>query len=60
MKFELIDKLFREFEKDKKVIEKNLIMAMDTIILSAKDDFGKITMTIKYERDNGNETDNNN
>ena len=50
MKKELIKKMFEEFEKDKVTIEKNLLQVMDTIILSTKDNYGTLTMTIKYER----------
>ena len=60
MKLDLIDKLFNEFERDKKVIAKNLIMVMNTIILEAKDEFGKVKMIITYERNDENETNTNN
>ena len=50
MKQELIKKIFNEFEKDKKLIKSNLLETMDIIILEVKDKYGKITMTIKYER----------
>ena len=50
MKKELIKKMFEEFEKDKFTIEKNLLQVMDTIILATKDNYGTLTMTIKYER----------
>ena len=49
-KRELIIKLIKEFEKDKKVIVTNLIKAMDVINLEASDEYGKVTLTIKYER----------
>lgn len=48
--------MFEEFEKDKVTIKKNLLQAMDTIILATKDDYGTLTMTIKYEKkENKNE-----
>ena len=49
-KKELIIKLIKEFEKNKKVIVTNLIKAMDIINLEASDEYGKVTLTIKYER----------
>ena len=49
-KRELIIKLIKEFEKDKKVIVTNLIKAMDVINLEASNEYGKVTLTIKYER----------
>lgn len=59
MKQELIKKLFDEFEKDKEVIKNNLLQAMDTVMLETKDKYGKITMTIKYEREGKNDANNN-
>lgn len=50
MKKELIDKLFDEFDKDKETIKENLLKVMDVILLSTSDDYGKFTLTIKYER----------
>lgn len=55
MKSELIKTLFNEFTKDKKLIARNLMMALETIILEASNDYGKLTMTIKYERKIKNE-----
>ena len=49
-KKELIIKLIKEFEKDKKVIVTNLIKTMDVINLEASNECGKVTLTIKYER----------
>lgn len=49
-KKELIIKLIKEFEKDKKVIVTNLIKAMNIINLEASNEYGKVTLTIKYER----------
>lgn len=51
-KKELIIKLIKEFEKDKKVIVTNLVKAMDVINLEVSDEYGKATLTIKYERNN--------
>ena len=50
MKKELIIKLIKEFEKDKNIIVTNLVKVMDTINLEASDEYGKVTLTIKYER----------
>lgn len=50
MKKELIKTLFQEFEKDKETIEKNLMQVMEQIMLEASDNYGKLTLTIKYER----------
>lgn len=50
MKKELIEKLFKEFEKDKETIEKNLMQVMEQIMLETSDNYGKLTLTIKYER----------
>ena len=50
MKEELINKLFEEFIKDQQVIKHNLLKVMDVIILETKNESGKITLKIKYER----------
>lgn len=55
MKKELINKLLNEFDKDREVIIRNLLEVMDCIVLETKDKYGKIIMTIKYERSNENE-----
>lgn len=55
MKKELINKLYDEFEKDKEVIKRNLLEVMDMVYLYAKDEYGKVTMTIKYERNEEDE-----
>lgn len=49
-KKELIIKLIKEFEKDKKIIVTNLVKIMDIINLEASDEYGKVTLTIKYKR----------
>lgn len=49
-KKELIIKLIKEFEKDKKIIVTNLVKVMDMINLETSDEYGKVTLTIKYER----------
>lgn len=51
-KKELIIKLIKEFEKDKKIIVTNLVKVMDVINLEVSDEYGKVTLTIKYERNN--------
>ena len=55
MKRELIEKLLNEFDNDREVIVKNLLEAMDMIVLTTTDDYGEIIMTIKYERRDENE-----
>ncbi|MBR5303474.1 MAG: hypothetical protein IKU37_01440 [Candidatus Gastranaerophilales bacterium] len=60
MKKELIDKLFDEFDKDKDIIERNLLEVMNIIHLETKNKYGKLTLTIKCERNDNNETNNNN
>ena len=50
MKNILIYNLFKEFEKDKELIKQNLLKAMDSIGLEVADEYGKLTMTIKYEK----------
>ena len=49
-KKELIIKLINRFEEDKKNIVTNLIKAMNIINLETSDEYGKVTLTIKYER----------
>ena len=55
MKKELIEKLYEEFEKDKEVIKRNLLEAMDYIVLETKDKYDKIKLIINYERNDENE-----
>ena len=50
MKKELLEKLLEEFDKDREVIKRNLLEVMDMIVLATNDDYGKIILTIKYER----------
>ena len=50
MKKELIDTLYKEFEKDKELIKKNLMQYMDSVYLETSDEYGKVTLLIKYER----------
>lgn len=59
MKRNLIGILFRLFERDKKTIEKTLINFVDEVVLQKSDKYGKVTMVIKYERNDTNETNNN-
>lgn len=47
---ELIDKLFDEFDKDKEIIKRNLLEVMNVIHLETNDKYGKLTLTIIYER----------
>jgi len=60
MKKELIDKLFDEFDKDKDTIKRNLLEVMNIIHLETKNKYGKLTLTIKYERNDGNGKTSNN
>lgn len=55
MKKELIERLLNEFDNDREVIIRNLLEVMDMIVLATNDDYGKIIMTIKYERKDVNE-----
>lgn len=59
MKKELIDKLFDEFDKDKDIIKRNLLEVMNIIHFETKDKYGKLTLTIKYERNDENDRNNN-
>lgn len=55
-KSELIDKLFNQIEKDKKVIRENLIQVMDYIKLETNDELGNtISFEIKYRRKGDND-----
>jgi len=48
---ELIDKLFNQIEKDKKIIKENLMQVMDYIKLETNDELGNtISFEIKYKR----------
>lgn len=49
-KEELIEKLFKEFEKDKNIIKLNLLKAMDCVCLKTTNEYNEIEMTIKIER----------
>ena len=60
MKKELIDKLFDEIENNKEGIRRTLYRLVNTILIEASDNYGKLTLTIKYERNDNNETNNNN
>lgn len=59
MKRNLMGVLFRLFERDKETIEKTLINFVDEVVLQKSDKYGKVTMVIKYERNDTNETNNN-
>lgn len=50
MRKKLIQKLLKVFDKDKEVIQKNLLIAMNEIILEASNEYEKATLTIKIER----------
>ena len=47
----LIHNLYRQFEKDKWLIEKNLLEAMNEVMLVTKKNDYKISMIIKIEKD---------
>ena len=55
MKEKLIDTLFEEFEKDKEIIKKNIMWYIDSVCLQTSDDYGKLSLTVKYERKEENE-----
>ena len=59
MKRYLVEKVIREFIESKDILEQNLIQIMDEIILQSKDRYGTVTLTIKYERNDKFETNNN-
>lgn len=59
MKRNLIDTLFRLFERDKDTIKNNLLKVMDEVILQSSDKYGKVTMVIKYERNDDDDRNNN-
>lgn len=54
MKEKLIDTLFDYFDKEKSIIKRNLIEFMDYIWLDCSDDYHKITLNIKIERNDKN------
>ena len=47
----LIHNLYRQFEKDKWLIERNLLAVMNEIMLVSKKDNYKISMIIKIEKE---------
>ena len=47
----LIDKLLEEFEKDKDAIKKNLLLAMDNIILETSNGYEKVILTIQIKKE---------
>lgn len=51
-KSELIDKLIEEFVKEKDLIKRNLVEALDVVSLSCKNGCSKVTITIKWEVEN--------
>ena len=48
-KSELIDLLFEEFDKEKAVMKKNLMIAMNSVWLQVKDKDMKITIKVVVE-----------
>lgn len=57
-KEELINLMFNEFDKDKDIIKNNLLKVMDYVCLETNNKYGKLTMTVKYERNDKIETKN--
>ena len=55
MKEKLIDTLFEEFEKDKEIIKKNIMWCMDSVWLQTSNDYGNLSLIVKYERKEENE-----
>ena len=49
-KYEVIDKLFEEFIKDKATIKKTLMQDMDIVMLETKNKDLSVTMTIRINR----------
>ena len=47
---ELIDRMFNEFEKDKKTIKENIMKYLNEVYLETNNEEGKLSVTIKYER----------
>lgn len=50
-KSEIIDEVIEEFVKDKDLIKRNLIEAMETISLTKKKDGYRFTLILKYEKE---------
>lgn len=58
MREKLIDTLFNHFDKEKNNIKENLMKVMDNIFLECSDDYHKITLNIKIERNDNDNKDN--
>ena len=50
MREKLIDKILEIFNKDKKIIRKNLIKALDEVYIMAEDDYTQVELIIKVSR----------
>lgn len=50
MKYYLIERIFKYLEKDKNKIIKSMSKFMDETILEVNDRYGKMILTIKYEK----------
>jgi hypothetical protein len=50
MREDLINKLLNEFDKDKELIKKNLLLAMDKILLETNNEYEKIRLTIEITK----------
>lgn len=50
MRKELIERLLKEFDKDREVIINNLLLALEEIVLEASNEYEKIILNIKIKR----------
>lgn len=57
MKEELINRLFEEFDKGKYLIKNSLLQVMDIIHIETNGECEKLTLTIKYERNDADGQD---
>lgn len=48
-KSEMIDLVINEFIKDKDLIKKNLVQAMDTVMLAKEENGCKVSLIMKWE-----------
>ena len=50
MREELINKILERFDKDKEIIKKNLIKALDEVYIVTEDDYTQVELIIKVSR----------
>lgn len=50
MREELINKILEQFDKDKEIIKKNLIKALDEVYIVTEDDYTQVELIIKVSR----------